>query len=245
MSNAVGTDAEGTVVFLVSCIRHSSGGKVDFESVSKECNIVSKAAAAKRFERVLKAHGMKTSDLSKPGGAAANSTPSQSPAPKTPAKSASKRTPKSTGKRPAATVSPTSNTKRAKLAASHPAVESYTDTDDEEDNQQFKVKAEDKADNGPAGTALTGSYYDIPFRSDRDDDDLQLLYVLEKTSACPVHEIGENRSVPSVSFSSDTDTEYSMQTMPPLVLSNTGFDFSQLPACYPGWPFVPNPSFSM
>ncbi|KAI0429015.1 hypothetical protein F5Y09DRAFT_343121 [Xylaria sp. FL1042] len=52
------TDNDGHFRFLISCIRHSASGKVDFEEVRKECNIVSKGAAAKRYERLMKAHGI-------------------------------------------------------------------------------------------------------------------------------------------------------------------------------------------
>ncbi|KAL7659614.1 hypothetical protein ACMYSQ_002530 [Aspergillus niger] len=31
--------------FLLSCIRHSNSGKIDFTTVAKECSIVTKAAA--------------------------------------------------------------------------------------------------------------------------------------------------------------------------------------------------------
>ncbi|TAQ86151.1 hypothetical protein B7494_g5525 [Chlorociboria aeruginascens] len=44
--------------FLISCIRYSNNGKVDFGQVAKECKIVSKGAAAKRYERMMKAHGI-------------------------------------------------------------------------------------------------------------------------------------------------------------------------------------------
>ncbi|KAE9371981.1 hypothetical protein N431DRAFT_535641 [Stipitochalara longipes BDJ] len=44
--------------FLISCIRYSNNGKVDFGQVAKECNIVSKGAAAKRYERMMRAHGI-------------------------------------------------------------------------------------------------------------------------------------------------------------------------------------------
>ncbi|KAI9744224.1 MAG: hypothetical protein M1818_002376 [Claussenomyces sp. TS43310] len=44
--------------FLISCIRYSNNGKVDFGEVAKECKIVSKGAAAKRYERMMKAHGI-------------------------------------------------------------------------------------------------------------------------------------------------------------------------------------------
>ncbi|KAM3513734.1 hypothetical protein MY11210_002643 [Beauveria gryllotalpidicola] len=48
------TEPQQTVLFLLSCIRHSNDGKVDFEAVAKELNIVTKAAAAKRYERLIK-----------------------------------------------------------------------------------------------------------------------------------------------------------------------------------------------
>ncbi|KAI9827373.1 MAG: hypothetical protein M1826_006298 [Phylliscum demangeonii] len=46
--------------FLISCIRHANNSKVDFAAVAKECGIVSKGAAAKRYERMMKAHGIPT-----------------------------------------------------------------------------------------------------------------------------------------------------------------------------------------
>ncbi|GIJ84731.1 hypothetical protein Asppvi_003582 [Aspergillus pseudoviridinutans] len=50
------TNPDETVQFLLSCIRYSNSGKVDFSEVAKECNIVSKGAAAKRYERLIKAY---------------------------------------------------------------------------------------------------------------------------------------------------------------------------------------------
>ncbi|BCS18934.1 uncharacterized protein APUU_11762S [Aspergillus puulaauensis] len=44
------------VTLLLSCINHSSNGKIDFGAVAKECNIISAGAAAKRFSRLTKAH---------------------------------------------------------------------------------------------------------------------------------------------------------------------------------------------
>ncbi|KFZ05791.1 hypothetical protein V501_08014 [Pseudogymnoascus sp. VKM F-4519 (FW-2642)] len=44
--------------FLISCIRWSNNGKVDFTEVAKECQVVSKGAAAKRYERMMRAHGI-------------------------------------------------------------------------------------------------------------------------------------------------------------------------------------------
>ncbi|KAF9775505.1 hypothetical protein IL306_006382 [Fusarium sp. DS 682] len=46
------------VKFLVSCIGHTSNGRPDFQAVADELSIVSKAAAQKRYERMLKAHGI-------------------------------------------------------------------------------------------------------------------------------------------------------------------------------------------
>ncbi|KAH0442133.1 hypothetical protein CCHR01_12844 [Colletotrichum chrysophilum] len=228
MSTPVGTDAEGQVKFLVNCIRFSNNGKVDFEAVATECNIASKGAAAKRFSRLLQQHGMKVSDLAKPGPAG-TASPAQTPTggtPKTPAKSAAKATPKtkSAGKRTAATASPSTNTKRAKLAASHPAVSSYNDEDDEEDQEEFKVKKEEPH----SASAATGSYYENPRGRDRDDDDLQLLYVVEKAAGCPVHDTAECRGPQSVSVASDTNTDSSIQMLPP-VTTNSKFNLPQAP----------------
>ncbi|KAF5526545.1 hypothetical protein CGCA056_v002975 [Colletotrichum aenigma] len=228
MSTPVGTDAEGQVKFLVNCIRFSNNGKVDFEAVAIECNIASKGAAAKRFSRLLQQHGMKVSDLAKPGPAG-TASPAQTPTggtPKTPAKSAAKATPKtkSAGKRTAATASPSTNTKRAKLAASHPAVSSYNDEDDEEDQEEFKVKKEEPH----SASAATGSYYENPRGRDRDDDDLQLLYVVEKAAGCPVHDTAECRGPQFVSVASDTNTDSSIQMLPP-VTTNSKFNLPQAP----------------
>ncbi|KAL8975879.1 MAG: hypothetical protein Q9177_006967 [Variospora cf. flavescens] len=52
------TSADEQVKFLMSCIRYSVSGKIDFEEVAKECSIVSKGAAAKRYERLMKAHNI-------------------------------------------------------------------------------------------------------------------------------------------------------------------------------------------
>ncbi|OJJ74886.1 hypothetical protein ASPBRDRAFT_52874 [Aspergillus brasiliensis CBS 101740] len=64
--------------FLLSCIRHSNSGKIDFTAVAEECNIVTKAAAAKRYERLLKSNGINTSGgpLTTPS-ASSNNTPAK------------------------------------------------------------------------------------------------------------------------------------------------------------------------
>ncbi|KAI1411735.1 hypothetical protein F5Y13DRAFT_200713 [Hypoxylon sp. FL1857] len=54
-------DVDSQFKFLIACIKHSTAGKVDFTEVAKECDIVTKGAAAKRYERLMKAHGIGTS----------------------------------------------------------------------------------------------------------------------------------------------------------------------------------------
>ncbi|KAK3387017.1 hypothetical protein B0H63DRAFT_447913 [Podospora didyma] len=52
----VAQDTESQLKFLLSCVKNSTAGKVNFIAVADELGIVSKAAAAKRYERLLKAH---------------------------------------------------------------------------------------------------------------------------------------------------------------------------------------------
>ncbi|PHH71711.1 hypothetical protein CDD80_5049 [Ophiocordyceps camponoti-rufipedis] len=51
-------DPAEQVKFLVCCINHANAGKPDFDAVAKELGIVSKAAAGKRYERLVKAYGV-------------------------------------------------------------------------------------------------------------------------------------------------------------------------------------------
>ncbi|KAL8729258.1 MAG: hypothetical protein Q9166_004879 [cf. Caloplaca sp. 2 TL-2023] len=53
---AGGTSVDEQFKFLIACIRHSNNGKINFDEVAKECTIISKGAAAKRYERLMKAH---------------------------------------------------------------------------------------------------------------------------------------------------------------------------------------------
>ncbi|MCJ1427710.1 hypothetical protein MMC29_005615 [Sticta canariensis] len=73
--------------FLISCIRYSNNGKVDFTEVANECNIVSKGAAAKRYERMMKQHGLHQSA----GISRDPPTSSATKEPKTPTSSSKKR----------------------------------------------------------------------------------------------------------------------------------------------------------
>ncbi|PHH65172.1 hypothetical protein CDD81_3303 [Ophiocordyceps australis] len=58
-------ESSDQVDFLVACIKHSNNGKPDFGAVAEELNIVSKAAAQKRYERMLKAHQVAKMEASK------------------------------------------------------------------------------------------------------------------------------------------------------------------------------------
>ncbi|KAG8160529.1 hypothetical protein KVR01_010065 [Diaporthe batatas] len=94
-------DTESQFKFLIACIKHTNAGKVDFGKVAEELAIVSKAAAAKRYERLMKAHGIEKSSGggANSAGASGGSGPTT---PKTPApagKTASNRTTPASRKR--------------------------------------------------------------------------------------------------------------------------------------------------
>ncbi|KAG5952025.1 hypothetical protein E4U53_001797 [Claviceps sorghi] len=83
-------DPADQVKFLVCCIERANNGRPDFAAVADDLNIVSKAAAQKRYERMLKAYGV-TAGKSSKGSDAGISTPDATPvkrktaAPRTPA----------------------------------------------------------------------------------------------------------------------------------------------------------------
>ncbi|RYO93425.1 hypothetical protein DL766_000815 [Monosporascus sp. MC13-8B] len=79
-------DTESQFKFLIACIKHSQAGKVDFAAVANECGIVSKGAAAKRYERLMKQHGISPSS-----GAGGSAVKKEAKEPKTPAKTRKKR----------------------------------------------------------------------------------------------------------------------------------------------------------
>ncbi|KAI4121662.1 MAG: hypothetical protein LQ338_006240 [Usnochroma carphineum] len=75
--------ADEQLKFLLSCIRYSVNGKIDFAEVAKDCSIISKGAAqylitpqhttntilltsAKRYERLMKAHNIEKKDAVSP-----------------------------------------------------------------------------------------------------------------------------------------------------------------------------------
>ncbi|KAF7559724.1 hypothetical protein G7046_g4434 [Stylonectria norvegica] len=134
-------DPSDQVKFLVACIGHTTNGRPDFAQVANDLAIVSKAAAQKRYERMLKAHGINTK-----GGAATsgNTTPDKAPA-----------TPnKRKAKAPTATGSATKKTKAT------PTKKESDDDDEKPAKARGKVKAEDDA-------ASSSSLTDPPSDSDK------------------------------------------------------------------------------
>ncbi|KAL8824406.1 MAG: hypothetical protein Q9170_008168, partial [Blastenia crenularia] len=66
--------ADDQLKFLLSCLRFSVSGKIDFTEVATECKIVTKGAAAKRYERLLKAHDIQPQSNPSPRDASVAST---------------------------------------------------------------------------------------------------------------------------------------------------------------------------
>ncbi|KAF3765966.1 hypothetical protein M406DRAFT_329810 [Cryphonectria parasitica EP155] len=97
------SNTEDQFKFLIACIKHSTAGKIDFTQVATECDIISKGAAAKRYERLMKAHGITGNGL---GGGRAGSPAASGPS-----------TPVTPGGRKAATNPRTPASKKRKLAA--------------------------------------------------------------------------------------------------------------------------------
>ncbi|PNP50830.1 hypothetical protein THARTR1_08451 [Trichoderma harzianum] len=72
-------DPAEQVRFLVSCIGHTTNGRPDFTLVAEELGIVSKAAAQKRYERMLKANGVNASKPAAKSSADDENTPVSTP----------------------------------------------------------------------------------------------------------------------------------------------------------------------
>ncbi|KZZ98445.1 hypothetical protein AAL_02963 [Moelleriella libera RCEF 2490] len=68
-------DPAEQVRFLVCCIKHTNNGRPEFTAVAEELGIVSKAAAQKRYERLLKFYHVQST---RPP-ASATSTPEGTP----------------------------------------------------------------------------------------------------------------------------------------------------------------------
>ncbi|KAL2149485.1 hypothetical protein VTH82DRAFT_8136 [Thermothelomyces myriococcoides] len=84
-------DTEAQFKFLLCCIKHSAAGKINFENVAEELGIVSKAAAAKRYERLLKAHNISPSTPRKGAASGDTDAAEDGEEPKTPASKKRKR----------------------------------------------------------------------------------------------------------------------------------------------------------
>ncbi|OAA59423.1 hypothetical protein ISF_06358 [Cordyceps fumosorosea ARSEF 2679] len=137
MSNkAAGSDQN--VRFLVACINHSTNGKPNFELVAKELDIVSKGAATKRYERLLKS----IASAPKPTAAATTTADDDDGDEAEPAKPPAK-------KRKAPAAPKASAVKKAKTAtrAKKPQVK---DEGEEKEEEKVDVKAE--SDSSLSGT---------------------------------------------------------------------------------------------
>ncbi|KAK0740659.1 hypothetical protein B0T18DRAFT_431931 [Schizothecium vesticola] len=125
-------DAEAQFRFLISCIKHSVAGKVDFQAVATELEIVTKAAAAKRYERLLKAHDASPRKAPADGSAGED----------TPTKKA--RAPRKRG--------------AAKISKAEPADDEDEDVKDEykDDFSESEMKTKKKKGKGIASDELNG-----------------------------------------------------------------------------------------
>ncbi|KAK2805119.1 hypothetical protein FQN50_006364 [Emmonsiellopsis sp. PD_5] len=138
--------AEEQFSFLISCVKHSNNGKVDFTEVAKDCNIVTKGAAAKRYERMMKANGINpnggspipyTTDTDNPQDA--NGTTTTPKTPKTP------KTPRS--KAGAGTKTPTSRKRKGGAAAAAASAK-------ENEGSPKKIKSEPIASSDDGGSQV-------------------------------------------------------------------------------------------
>ncbi|KAL2853028.1 hypothetical protein BJX68DRAFT_265266 [Aspergillus pseudodeflectus] len=70
---------EEHIALLVSCIKTLTG-KIDFAAVARDCNIITAAAAQKRYSRLLKANetAMQTANANASGNTNANGEPAAS-----------------------------------------------------------------------------------------------------------------------------------------------------------------------
>ncbi|KAL8869603.1 MAG: hypothetical protein Q9174_004151 [Haloplaca sp. 1 TL-2023] len=118
---------EDQLKFTMECIRFGNIGKVDFEAVASACGIVSKGAAAKRWERLLKSY---------------NVTPAAQISPRDASVASAKRTKPAT---PAKNTKAAAEKKRKQIEGENP----NNDSEDSEDpsplaNKKKRVKFEKK-----------------------------------------------------------------------------------------------------
>ncbi|ATY66470.1 hypothetical protein A9K55_000642 [Cordyceps militaris] len=142
-------DAKENVRFLVSCIGHSSNGKINFDLVAKECEIVSRGAAAKRYERLLKSFDVV------PGAKPTTTTTTTTDAPdvdEEPAKPAANK--RKARAAPSAPKAPA--VKKAKVAAPSRGKKTKA-TVKEEDEGEPDIKAESESSLSDAPEELNGN----------------------------------------------------------------------------------------
>ncbi|KGQ08565.1 hypothetical protein BBAD15_g6080 [Beauveria bassiana D1-5] len=137
-------EPQQNVRFLISCIRHSNGGKVDFDAVAKELDIVTRAAAAKRYERLLKSSKDSDKTTNTTAGAAAPSDGDEKPA--KPVKPA-------TTKRKVLTLSTPKDSPSKKAKAASRGKKGKVKVEEKEDAEE-----ETKADSESSLSGITSQY---------------------------------------------------------------------------------------
>ncbi|ETS79514.1 hypothetical protein PFICI_09367 [Pestalotiopsis fici W106-1] len=214
--------------FLITCIKNSNAGKVDFGAVAEQLGIVSKGAAAKRYERLMKAHGIG------PNGIAGTASP----------KKAAIKKEKGAGKSPA---------KKRKLEE----VDENAGDDDEpikDENIKGEVKSEVKCEvkfedamnvkleHGSGGMAITdtgapNSTLSSSHGNDEDDDDdVLVVSATERSSSGNVPAYGSSdhhhhhhhmsmstQHIPSIHspFDYATNMGFPLQTTPTSTMMTT------------------------
>ncbi|KAF3479820.1 uncharacterized protein GIQ15_06796 [Arthroderma uncinatum] len=147
---------EETCIFLIKCIKHSNSGKVDFGAVAEECGIVTKGAAAKRYERILKGNGVHPS--SNDGGDEDGAPGSPAQTPKKAGAGAKPKTPRKTPTKPkAAGVAKTPTKRKPKAANSGSPTKKYkseakildSDASDKAEGEEADNKSPLRTSNDP------------------------------------------------------------------------------------------------
>ncbi|PGH17709.1 hypothetical protein AJ80_04717 [Polytolypa hystricis UAMH7299] len=160
------TSSEEQFNFLLKCVKHSNNGKVDFEKVAQECAIVSKGAAAKRYERMMKANGIN------PNGGPASPTEATTPqstpkkataATKTPTKGKAGGTTPSTGRKRKARASSATTTpgkKKVKTEPVEPTEAAEAEAEVDAGEAAALIKQEITADMAAVAVAATAATAD-------------------------------------------------------------------------------------
>ncbi|VUC23350.1 unnamed protein product [Clonostachys rosea] len=156
---SVKADATEQVRFLVHCIGNAQNGRPDFNAVATEMGIVSKAAAQKRYERLLKQYNI----TRKPNQAATTNGDSES----TPKKASPKKRAAPAG------VNGSPTKKRAGRGVKK------EETDEDEDKPP-KGRAS-RAASQKAETASGDSSEEKPVKDEREDSPLSGKFITSQT----------------------------------------------------------------